>query len=61
VAGVTARYPIGDIPRPPYWSGFRIAPLQMEFWHDRPFRLHERVMFRRESLAEPWSRSRLYP
>jgi pyridoxamine 5'-phosphate oxidase len=33
----------------------------MEFWHDRPFRLHERVMFRRESLAEPWSRSRLYP
>jgi pyridoxamine 5'-phosphate oxidase len=61
VAAVTARYPIGDIPRPPYWSGFRIAPLEMEFWHDRPFRLHERVMFRRASLAEPWSRSRLYP
>jgi pyridoxamine 5'-phosphate oxidase len=61
VAGVTARYPIGDIPRPPYWSGFRIAPLEMEFWHDRPFRLHERVVFRRASVAEPWSRSRLYP
>ena len=61
VAGVTAKYPIGDIPRPPYWSGFRIAPLEMEFWHDRPFRLHERVAFRRPSPAEAWSRSRLYP
>ena len=61
VAGVTAKYPIGDIPRPPYWSGFRIVPLEMEFWHDRPFRLHERVAFRRASPAEAWSRSRLYP
>jgi pyridoxamine 5'-phosphate oxidase len=61
VAGVTARHPIGDIPRPPYWSGFRIVPLEMEFWHDRPFRLHERVIFRRTSPAEAWSRSRLYP
>jgi pyridoxamine 5'-phosphate oxidase len=61
VASVTARYPIGDIPRPSYWSGFRIAPLELEFWHDRPFRLHERLVFRRASLTEPWSRSRLYP
>ena len=61
VAGVTAKYPIGEIPRPPYWSGFRITPLEMEFWHDRPFRLHERVAFRRASPAEAWSRSRLYP
>ena len=61
VAAVTARYPIGDIPRPPYWSGFRLTPLEMEFWHDRPFRLHERVVFRRASLGEAWGKQRLYP
>jgi pyridoxamine 5'-phosphate oxidase len=61
VAAVTARYPIGDIPRPPYWSGFRLTPLEMEFWHDRPFRLHERVAFRRARPGEPWAKQRLYP
>jgi pyridoxamine 5'-phosphate oxidase len=61
VATVAARYPLGEIPRPPYWSGFRLAPLEMEFWHDRPFRLHERVQFRREDVAAAWNRQRLYP
>jgi pyridoxamine 5'-phosphate oxidase len=61
VALVTARYPVGDIPRPPYWSGFRVTPLEMEFWHDRPFRLHERVAFRRATAAEAWTKQRLYP
>jgi pyridoxamine 5'-phosphate oxidase len=61
VAAVTARYPIGDIPRPPYWSGFRITPVEMEFWHDRPFRLHERVAFRRGAPSEAWRKARLYP
>ena len=62
VATVTARYPLGEIPRPPYWSGFRVTPLEMEFWHDRPFRLHERVRFRRgDAAAEAWSKQRLYP
>jgi pyridoxamine 5'-phosphate oxidase len=61
VAAVTARYPIGEIPRPPYWSGFRITPLQIEFWHDRPFRLHERIVFRREAPGEAWRKERLYP
>ena len=61
VAVVTARYPLGDIPRPAYWSGFRITPLEMEFWHDRPFRLHERVAFRRPAPETAWSKTRLYP
>jgi pyridoxamine 5'-phosphate oxidase len=61
VAAVTARYPFGDIPRPPYWSGFRIAPVEMEFWHDRPFRLHERIAFRRAGTSEAWTKQRLYP
>jgi pyridoxamine 5'-phosphate oxidase len=61
VAVVTARYPLGEIPRPPYWSGFRVTPLEIEFWHDRPFRLHERIAFRRGGPDEPWAKQRLYP
>lgn len=61
VARVTARFPLGAIPRPPFWSGFRIAPLAMEFWHDRPFRLHDRIAFTRSQMHETWTRTRLYP
>jgi pyridoxamine 5'-phosphate oxidase len=61
VALVTARHPLGTIPRPPFWSGFRVAPLAMEFWHDRPFRLHDRIAFTRSQTHEPWTRTRLYP
>jgi len=61
VAQVTARYPLGTIPRPPFWSGFRVAPLAMEFWHDRPFRLHDRVAFTRTGTNETWIKTRLYP
>jgi pyridoxamine 5'-phosphate oxidase len=61
VAMNTARFGIGDIPRPPHWSGIRIKPLSIEFWHDRPFRLHDRVVFRREKPDGDFSKARLYP
>ncbi len=61
VAEYTARYAIGDIPRPPYWSGFRIKPVSIEFWHDRQFRLHDRVEFRRAEPDGPWEKVRMYP
>lgn len=57
----TARFGIGDIPRPPYWSGFRITPVEIEFWHDRPFRLHDRIVFRRGDAQGAWHKVRLYP
>lgn len=61
VARYTAKFGIGDIPRPDHWSGFRLVPLAIEFWHDRPFRLHDRVRFTRASADAAWSKERLYP
>lgn len=61
VAVLTAKFHIGEVPRPPHWSGFRLLPLEMEFWHDRPFRLHDRTVFRRESRDAHWEKLRLYP
>lgn len=56
-----AKYAIGEVPRPPYWTGYRISPLSIEFWHDRPFRLHDRIEFQRSHPAEGWTKTRLYP
>jgi pyridoxamine 5'-phosphate oxidase len=61
IAKVAARYIIGDVPRPAGWSGWRITPMRIEFWHDRPFRLHDRIEFRRDAVAHPWSKTRMYP
>lgn len=60
VAVQTAKFGVGTIPRPPHWSGFHVAPDTIEFWEDRPFRLHERVEFTR-AANDAWTKTRLYP
>lgn len=59
VARFATKYAIGEIPRPDYWSGFRIAPAEIEFWSDGAFRLHDRVQFRK--VGAGWTKARLYP
>ncbi|WP_018858986.1 pyridoxamine 5'-phosphate oxidase [Rhizobium sp. 42MFCr.1] len=61
VAEYTARYAIGEIPRPAHWSGFRIRPVSIEFWKDQKFRLHDRIEFRRASPEGDWTKVRMYP
>jgi pyridoxamine 5'-phosphate oxidase len=61
VARFAAQYAVGTVPRPPYWHGFRIGPLYIEFWQDGAFRLHDRIVFRRAELAQVWTKERLYP
>jgi pyridoxamine 5'-phosphate oxidase len=61
VARYTAKFPIGTVPRPPHWSGYRVVPQEIEFWHERPFRLHDRIAFRRNVPDAPWRKTRLYP
>lgn len=59
VAEYTAKFGLGTVPRPGHWSGFVIKPQEIEFWHDRPFRLHDRVVFR--AVDGGWEKSQLYP
>jgi pyridoxamine 5'-phosphate oxidase len=56
-----AKYAISTVPRPPYWTGYRLTPSTIEFWHDRPFRLHDRIVFKRDDAETPWRKTRLYP
>ncbi|OBX19943.1 pyridoxamine 5'-phosphate oxidase [Erythrobacter sp. QSSC1-22B] len=59
VEALAKEYPEGDIPRPPHWTGFRLTPQRIEFWLDRPNRLHDRRLFTR--AGEGWTDTLLYP
>lgn len=61
VASYALKFGVGEVPRPPHWTGFRIAPVYIEFWRDGAFRLHDRIVFRRAAPGEPWTKTRLYP
>ncbi len=61
IARFTAKFVVGAVPRPAYWVGYRIAPVEIEFWQERPFRLHDRISFTRPNIGTPWTKTRLYP
>ncbi len=55
------RFGGGAVPRPDYWRGYRLEPVEIEFWRDRPSRLHERLQFKRHNPMSPWEKRLLYP
>ncbi len=61
IAEYALKYGIGTVPRPPYWTGWRLDPTRIEFWRDRPFRLHDRLVYARGSADAPWTTERLFP
>lgn len=61
IAALAAKFGLGEVPRPSHWTGWRLSPLRIEFWRDRPFRLHDRLAFTRSGPTDPWEKRRLYP
>lgn len=61
IAVKTAQFGLGKVPRPEHWSGYRLTPLQIEFWVNRPFRLHERLVYLRDKADAPWRTEKLFP
>jgi pyridoxamine 5'-phosphate oxidase len=61
VAELQKKYEGKDVPRPAHWGGYRIVPGEIEFWQDRPHRMHDRIRFTRDSAAAAWKKTRLYP
>jgi pyridoxamine 5'-phosphate oxidase len=61
IAEYALKYGLGKVPRPEYWTGWRITPLRIEFWRDRPFRLHDRLVYSRGDISAPWTTERLFP
>lgn len=60
-AKYAAKFGLGEVPRPPYWLGYRISPFYLEFWLEGAFRLHDRIVFRRQTEQDVWRKERLYP
>jgi pyridoxamine 5'-phosphate oxidase len=61
VAAHALKFGLGEVPRPQFWSGFRLIPNRIEFWRDKPFRLHDRLVFERSGASLEWSIIKLYP
>lgn len=61
LAAVEARHPDGDVPRPSHWGGFRVSPVEVEFWQGRESRLHDRLRYRRAGGDDSWMVERLSP
>ena len=61
IAEYALKFALTKVPRPPHWTGWRLTPLWIEFWRDRPFRLHDRLVYERDAPGEAWRTERLFP